>query len=505
MKKFKIRFLWPLILSEFYWILTYIFYRYGIVKYPFAQDNRLLIFLGLCDLLFCAGYLAVLKLKSFSENSCKLDGSKIEKLIIVCTGISILIAIPSSIRNTGSWYPPIFSNLTDPGATYHRVTAGILENGILRIFGLFDFFPFMVFPLTFSAWDIIGKKVKIAGCFVAFYYLLIYCAGGRNMPCFLFAFSAIITYLAKMCIISKKRRVSIIRDSFICIFAILLVVTMFTINLKSRNLYSANVEEKLASIEDSKKPENNSNKQNNNSNNSNNSNSAFSNVQKQENVYLQYKDLIITKEQEEKCKDIGNIFPMYTNPYTKEYADPENLIYKIIPDSLKFTCVTGTMYVSSSYHVLSVALRMEHKWTYGFGFSEFLQSYIKSLTGIDIKALSFGKRAVELTEPPIVSTYGWGTAYTQLADDLTFPGVIIFFGFLGVLVGYLWMDIVHNCNIYGIPFCIQLALMIVFIPANCIVFNSGGYFTTFWGTLLIWIFQGLKSRKNRRNKAEIMA
>lgn len=498
MKKFKIRLLWPLLLSEFYWIMTYIFYRYGIVKYPFSKDNRLLFFLVLCDLLYCIGYLAILKFKPLSIESNKTTSNKIEKLIIVCAVISILVAVPNSIRNTGNWYPPIVTNLMNPGETYHKVTAGILENNVLRMFGFFDIFSFMIFPLVFGAWDIIGKKIKIIGCTISFYYLIVYCAGGRNMPCFLFAFSVIITYLAKMCFRSKKTRMAIIRDSFICIISIVLVVTMFTVNLKSRNLYSNNVEEQLASINsesinDSEFEE----KQNGN-------NSALEETGGQENAYLQYKDLIISNEQRTKCEIIGKVFPMYTNPYTKEYVDPENALYKLIPDSLKFTCVTGSMYVSSSYHVLSVALRMEHKWTYGIGFSEFLQSYAKRLTGVDIKSLSYGSRAVKLTDPPIVSTYGWGTAYTQLADDLTFPGVIIFLGFLGALVGYLWMDIVENCNIYGIPFCIQLALMIVFIPANCITFNSGGYFVTFWGTLLIWIVKVLERRRGRQNKPGVM-
>lgn len=500
MKKYRLKLFLPLLLTEIYWIATYLIYRYGIVKYPLAYDNRLMIFLGLCDLLFAVGFVAVLRFRKKEEKTdINVNKGIVEKLLIICIIVSVLLAIPNSIRYTGNWYPQIFTNMANPGEAYQRVTAGVLENGILRIFGFFDIFPFMIFPLTFSMWDNIKTRLKIISCLVSFYYLLLYCTGGRNMPCLLFTFSIIVTYIIRRCSVQKKNLKAFIRDTLICVFAVALVLIMFTVNLKSRTFYSDDIEGLMTSrgddpffgdIEDADKeklPDNEKNQDDLTEHKNDNPD-----------IYLQYKDLIITKEQKEKCEVVEKVFPMYTNPYTKQYADPQSAAYQAIPSSLRFICVMGDAYLSGSYHALSVALRLDHKWTYGIGFSEFLQDYLKKFTGIDAKKLSYGSRIIKVTNPPMVSTYGWATAYTQFAGDLTFPGVVIFLGFLGAVVGLLWIDVVEKGNIFGVPFLIQMALLLVFIPANCITFNSGGYFVTFWGTAVIWVVSVFKRRREEK-------
>ena len=120
-------------------------------------------------------------------------------------------------------------------------------------------------------------------------------------------------------------------------------------------------------------------------------------------------------------------------------------------------------------------------------------------TGIDIKSITYGSRVAHVTEPSMVSVYGWPTAYVQLAGDLTFPGVVVFMGGLGAVVALLWRDILEKKNVYGIPFVSQIALFLLFLPANCITFNSGGYFVTFWGTALIWLIS-LQKRKCGQEK-----
>ena len=495
MRRHSFKLVMPLILVEVYWIITYIIYRYGIIKYPFANDSRVLIFLTMCNLFFAMGYLIIChhKRKNCIQNvEMGIENGK--KLLLISTIVAVILYIPNSMRYTGNWYPDVFNNLVNPGETYQKVIASVSENGMLRIFGFFDIFPFMIFPLMFIMWDFLKWKLKLASSVTAFGYLLLYCTGGRNMPILLFVLSVIVTYIVKMC----SDRISLrtfIRDTLICVSSIVLVIVMFTMNLKSRTFYSDDVEEQMTITSVNQETNHSVNQETNHS-----VNQETNQGQNDETgVYLQYKDLIITIEQKEKCDEVAKIFPMYTNPYTKQYADPDNLLYKAIPDSAKFLCVMADAYASGSYHALSVALRLEHQWTYGIGFSEFLQDYLNMFTGIDIKSITYGSRVAHVTEPSMVSVYGWPTAYVQLAGDLTFPGVVVFMGGLGAVVALLWQDILEKKNVYGIPFVSQIALFLLFLPANCITFNSGGYFVTFWGTALIWLIS-LQKRKCGQEK-----
>lgn len=68
-----------------------------------------------------------------------------KKLLLISTIVAVILYIPNSMRYTGNWYPDVFNNLVNPGETYQKVIASVSENGMLRIFGFFDIFPFMIF------------------------------------------------------------------------------------------------------------------------------------------------------------------------------------------------------------------------------------------------------------------------------------------------------------------------------------------------------------------------
>lgn len=514
----------PLILCELYWALAYLIYRFGVVEHPFKKDLAVAVFVFVCGLCFALGYIVLVKyIRKKRENVTekireegKDSSINISGFLWIALAVAIITAVPNCYRYTGEWFPPLIATLMNPGETYLRVTGSVAGSSVLAIF---DFFPFVIFPLTFFGWNSLGKKIKIVSCIVSVYYLIIYCSCGRNMPIIYFFFSVLITFFVMICSGMLKNKKAMPRSIVIVFVMFAIAAIMFKLNLASRTLYSSNVEEQLAQLDSEQKTNQNvqvrdEDKDNTNFENRDNEadkddNNAPNNVDGNENtnkgseekardnlgIYLQYKDLIITNEQKETCEKVGAIFPMYTNPYTKSYVKTDDPVYRTLPESLRFAYVMGSMYLSSSYHVLSVAMRMDFQWTYGMGCSEFLMDYFKRFTGIDIKSKTYGYRAVQLTEPPIVSTYGWSTAYVQFASDLTFPGVLVLFVVLGALTGLIWIEVISTRNICGIPLMIEMALLCLFIPANCITFCSGGYFTTFLGSLILFVFSLIYRKK----------
>lgn len=459
----------PLAAIEVYWLFTYLLYRFGPIRWPFSKDKFTFMYVLACDLFFCMGYLLwgkIIKGKSKKEKiKYDLNTDILNKFLLICIVASALTVVPNSIRLSGNWYPQLITTLLNPGKTYIEVTQAISTTRRWNLFGFFDCFNFVVFPLIYFCWDHIKLNIKIFGCVISFYYLLIYCSSGRNMPCMLYVFSILITYISLVCTYGVNKWKKWLLNTFICFFSIVLMCVMFQLNLSSRTFYESSVEDELENILVGDLPGDNG----------------------KDEFYNQYKDLVITKEHANKCNQVSEVFPMYTNPYTKAYVDPEDYIYSQLPQGLKFIYAMGTQYVAGSYHALAVCLRMDFKWTYGIGFSNFLTDYWKRFTAIDVKSETYGARAVNLTKPPIVSTYGWETAYVQLAGDVTFAGVVILFFLIGLLTACVWNDLVVTNNAYALPFVIQLALFLVFVPMNCITFGSGGYFITFWFTMIIWL------------------
>lgn len=492
-KKVSIVRLLPLFGIELFWIVSYLFYRYGIVKYPFGKDNLTGLFLLSCHFLFFVGYIAAIFLrKGTGVDEVKKKGGE-KKLLIICCIISILVLVPNSLRYTGNWYPPIVKALANPGAMYmERVTDTTVLNSVNWI-AFFDVFILCVFPITFLCWNSIGKFLRISGTIIFLMYLSIFISCGRNMPVFFSFVSVLVSYAVILC--SKSSRKDKIRSTGICIGMITIMVIMFGWNLASRTHYDISVEEKLEKQEGL-----------------NDSNEIVGSLEKNEsgkeevkddkkkNIYVQYKDLVVYKEQVDEYEKIREIFPMYANEFTKAYANVEHGLFKVLPDRLKFYVVMLNSYLNEGYHTLSVELRMEHQWTYGLGSSAFLMDYFNRFTGINLNERTYWSRSKELTDPPIVSAYGWPSAYAQLADDFTFPGVVVLMGIIGFATCSMWMDAVEKNNLFASLAVIQMGIFLFFMAANCITLNSGGYFVTFITCVGSWILYkvfGLKKRCHR--------
>lgn len=71
----------------------------------------------------------------------------------------------------------------------------------------------------------------------------------------------------------------------------------------------------------------------------------------------------------------------------------------------------------------------------------------------------------------------------------------------GFMIAKVWMSIINCGNFWGVVLLGQFELWALFLPANNILENSGGFFVTFWVSFVAWTVTQIPARKVIR-KAE---
>ena len=71
----------------------------------------------------------------------------------------------------------------------------------------------------------------------------------------------------------------------------------------------------------------------------------------------------------------------------------------------------------------------------------------------------------------------------------------------GFMIAKGWMSIINCGNFWGVVLLGQFELWALFLPANNILENSGGFFVTFWVSFVAWTVSQIPARKVIR-KAE---
>jgi hypothetical protein len=147
-------------------------------------------------------------------------------------------------------------------------------------------------------------------------------------------------------------------------------------------------------------------------------------------------------------------------------AFPGNpIVADIVGDRFASGLAVTAFYPTHGYLGLSYNLEMPFQWTMGWGGSPALGSYLEQYFGIDGQ---FANRYTARTEFRTGYPDGmlWSTIYPWLASDLTFPGAVLFMGIVGWFLAKFWLEgLTRRRKLSIVLFC-QLALLIVFVPAN---------------------------------------
>lgn len=503
----------PLALILIYLGTSYLLYRNGCYIWPFRKDTLTCIFVVLCMLSLALGYILATKLRRRKiETQSQNFFTKIsaEKILLLSCVISVAIFIPVCKAYTNSWYPPIIKSLTDPKGTYYELADVALNRTGVRIWGFLDVFSYVLLPLTLWAWDELKKWVRTLALVTAIGYLSIYISSARNIAVAIQMLSVLAVWLSSLFVEKKEGEKSRLwKTTLLAAGYVVLVVSFFGLTMSDRTGYDEEVylalketseDTSLGNIGNQETPEN-----------TNTEEADLELIKELEGMMKEYNSqtkgqsigigtyeyngLKITEKQLANFYKVYGVFPNYTDAWSKAYVDMSDFFVKNLPSALSNIYVVGTVYISNGYNCLTVALHSDHQWTYGVGHSTFLSNYTDRFFHTNTSEKTYYSRLTNDRDYPLVSRSLWPSAFVQLADDLTFVGVVFFMALIGFVVAKVWNSIIIDRNYWGVLLLGQLMLGILFIPANNILGNSGGFFVTFWSLFIMWFLSQLRPRK----------
>ncbi len=141
-------------------------------------------------------------------------------------------------------------------------------------------------------------------------------------------------------------------------------------------------------------------------------------------------------------------------------------------------------YLTQGYYAVYLSLQEPFVPGYGVGNSVFLQRQAARLLGQpDILKRPYPERI----QARGWNAYGyWASIYPWIASDVTFPGVVLVMLLIGWLTGRVWVDVLGGGNPFAVALLGQLLILLYYIPAHNKVMHAGEGVLAFWTLLLLW-------------------
>ncbi len=142
-------------------------------------------------------------------------------------------------------------------------------------------------------------------------------------------------------------------------------------------------------------------------------------------------------------------------------------------------------YVVQGYYGFSLILDLDHRWTFGFGSSAFLQRQLFLLTGVDVSSDTFQHRISQSWD----ESAQWHSFFGQVANDFGLVGVSLVLFVLGWFLSRVWISIISGHRVYGAALVPIFVMMFIFFPANNQVFSNIDTFSYFVFVSLLWLVE----------------
>lgn len=164
--------------------------------------------------------------------------------------------------------------------------------------------------------------------------------------------------------------------------------------------------------------------------------------------------------------------------------DFDSWFYKVMPAGLKIPFVLFVSYFSQGYHGMALAMNYEWTSTFPLGSSIFLMSKSQSI-GIDSMSFYYDTYIVKMSSlwNPSVN---WHTAYTWMANDVSFWGVAIYMFLLGLFLAVTYRE-AHKGDTLSILLYPLLLLIVIFLPMNNNILSNPLTFMPFFVFITVFI------------------
>jgi hypothetical protein len=162
----------------------------------------------------------------------------------------------------------------------------------------------------------------------------------------------------------------------------------------------------------------------------------------------------------------------------------DHFIFNLLPISLSIPLMLGSSYISQGYYGLSLATTYDFQTLYGFGSGRFLISKFQSFIDTNLWERTYQYQMDSLWD----SRVNWHTIYVWFANDFGLYGVPFVMALIGFLFVLILKDAKENKSVIAVILLPLYLLMIIFIPANNIIFDNPLMFMPFVFFNMIWIF-----------------
>jgi hypothetical protein len=165
-------------------------------------------------------------------------------------------------------------------------------------------------------------------------------------------------------------------------------------------------------------------------------------------------------------------------------VNKSHLLFTLLPISLSAPLMLAISYISQGYYGLSLTTLYHFQTTFGFGSGRFLINNAQSFFHENLWERTYQYKMDLVWN----SRVNWHTIYVWFANDVGLYGVIVIMLILGFLFSMILKDARENNSISAIMLLPLYTIMLIFIPANNIVFDNPLIFMPFVILHLFWLF-----------------
>lgn len=485
----------PLILIEIFFIFAYLLYRFGPWMYPYRKDNITLLFFVGCCFVFCLGYFIAAKNINRKINFIEITDP--DKLINFLVSISLITFIPYCYMNTGHLYPTTWISFHDLGLAYQSALSRLPLSKVFQINSLIvDIIKFPLMIVLYTCWNKITSPLKYAGIFLSLWFYATDLCIGRNRSVMFVSVCFLIMYLAKVIrgTLRKDNEVSL-KITIITVLIILGGPMYFAATMNSRGSAAVEYAHYLAQL-----------------GKNSNEDKFIKDIVKKKWGYVhpkivRHKDKTdqadkfneynvdikpgevasaIVERYEKYAPASKKVHPFYANDLTYAFVNVGDPLFAKLPPRMQYLYAQASNYLSHGFQGLTIGLRTNFNWTFGFGQALVLQHKFEKMTGMDIYSRSYISK-VNAAGYPI--SYQWCTAFLQFASDFTFVGAVLFMGFLGFLFASFWIDTIYKEDMLSTILLIYLSFSLLLFTSWWQPSISPADFLIFYGGILIWMLR----------------
>ena len=509
-KKKNIKVFIPLILVELWIALTYGLYRFGIWVFPGREDVKLFVYIALYMVAFFLGYyIYILKIKKKTQTDEEIiENTNIpQKYLITLCIINGIMLIPFCLTRTGSIIPPIGNIVLDFGGGYYNGTEAVQNLSVLHYVAAVGrpllYFGFII---TYYCWKQLNSWQRVVFLFETIWLILVEMGTGHNKGIFLCAIILIIMYLSWLCSNKKIVFKKIWPRSLVTVLALIIMPLYFNSSLGSRaNSTIAEIqatgqtgeeiimndEKHKEMIEEQYKyvapKEESSLEEQEKELKEKIENEIENEIENADELALLAKGIIpesVKSRYDENKGAAEQIHPYFVDGFSYSYVDIDSILYRMIPERLKFLTIVGGYYISHGYYAMSLGLRMPFDCSFGAGTFPIIQNTFQNVTGIDLYSRTYVYKINHAGYPVSLK---WATAFVQFASDVSFIGVILIMGMLGMLTASLWIEAIVMKKLLPVFVLAPLGYCYIMLPSWWMPGMAGSEFLLLNGPLSVWI------------------